>query len=126
MCSASVLFDAIFVPGGRHVEVLRTQGDAVHFINEAFKHGKPIAASGEGVNLLRAANLANVQFADSGEVVESLGVVTVAGPEAVADRLKGVVGMAEGTGPGAFTARFLEALAQHRHWGRNQSDMLPA
>ena len=98
----------------------------MHFITEAFKHGKPIAASGEGIDLLRAANLADVRFADSGEVVESLGVVTVAGPEARADRLKGAVGMQEGTGLRGFTGRFLDALAQHRHWGRSQSDMVPA
>jgi catalase len=124
--TASVLFDAVFIPGGRHVEALRKQGDAMHFVNEAFKHGKTIGATGEGVELLRAARLEGVQLADSGTVVESLGVVTVAGPESMADRVKGAVGMGEKTGPGGFETRFLEALAQHRHWGREQKDMVPA
>jgi catalase len=124
--TASVLFDAVFVPGGRHVETLRKQGDAVHFVNEVFKHGKPIGATGEGVELLRAAKLDGVQLADSGEVVESLGVVTVAGAESMADRVKGAVGMDENTGLGGFTRRFVEALAQHRHWGREQSEAVPA
>jgi hypothetical protein len=67
-----------------------------------------------------------VQLADSGEVVESLGVVTVAGAESMADRVKGAVGMSEATGLGGFAERFLEALAQHRHWGRESSSMVPA
>jgi len=124
--TASVLFDAVFVPGGRHVETLRKQGDAVHFVNEVFKHGKPIGATGEGVELLRAAKLEGVQLADTGEAIESLGVVTVAGAESMADRVKGAVGMSENTGIGGFTQRFVEALAQHRHWGREQSEVVPA
>src|SRR5690606_34366296 len=34
--TASVLFDVLFVPGGRHVEELRRQGDAIHYVNEMF------------------------------------------------------------------------------------------
>ena len=124
--TASVLFDALFVPGGRHIEALKRQGDAVHYVNEMFKHGKAIGASDEGVELLRAARLDGIALADSGEVVESHGVVTVAGGEKLADRVKGVVGLGENTGMGGFTARFLEAAAQHRHWDREQSEAVPA
>ncbi len=115
-----VLFDAVCVPGGRHVDALREQGDALHFVTEAFKHGKPIGATGEAVELLRLARLKGVRFAGSAEVVESHGVVTVAGAESMADRVRGAVGMDEKTGLGGFDGRFLEALAQHRHWGREQ------
>jgi len=124
--TASVLFDAVLVPGGRHVEALLRQGDALHFVQEAFKHGKTIGATGEGVGLLRHAQLADIELADSGKVVESRGVVTVAGPESMADRVKGKVGMEEGSGLAGFSARFLEALAQHRHWERERSEMVPA
>jgi catalase len=34
--------------------MLKTQGDAIHFIDEAFKHCKAIAATSEGVKLLAA------------------------------------------------------------------------
>lgn len=68
-------------------------------------------------DLLRSAHLHGIALADSGEVVGRLGVVTVAGPESTADRVKGAVGMSESTDLGGFTERFLEALAQHRHWG---------
>jgi catalase len=58
LTSASVLFDAIYVPGGAEsVETLKMQGDAVHFINEAFKHCKPIVAIAEGVELLKTSDI---------------------------------------------------------------------
>ena len=53
--TASVVFDAVFVPGGRHVDALRTHGDALHFLSESFKHGKPVGATGVAVELLRLA-----------------------------------------------------------------------
>src|SRR5690606_18735410 len=113
-------FDALFIPGGAHVERLKRQGDALHYAAEMFKHGKPIGATGEAVDLLRAAGLEGVRLADSGEVVESHGVVTVAGDEKLADRVKGAVGMEGSTGLAGFASRFLEASALHRHWGRDQ------
>ena len=49
----SVLFDAVLVPGGpRSVETLRADAMAVHFVNEAYKHCKALAASGAGIELL--------------------------------------------------------------------------
>jgi catalase len=125
--TASVLFDAVFVPGGRQsVDTLLKQGDAVHFVNEAFKHGKPIGAIDEGLDLLRAARLDGVRLADDAAAVESLGVVSVAGSESATDRVKGAVGLDEKSGLGGFVARFLESLAQHRHWGREQAESVPA
>jgi catalase len=52
--SSSVLFDAVYVPGGgESIEMLKEIPDALRFIDEAYKHGKPIAASGEGVELVK-------------------------------------------------------------------------
>jgi catalase len=125
--TASVLFDAVFVPGGRtNVDTLKTHGDALHFIKEAFKHGKAIGATDDAVELLRAADLRGIQLADSSEVVDSRGVVTVAGRESVADRVRGAVGGEESTGTGGFASRFLQAVAQHRHWDRESKESIPA
>jgi hypothetical protein len=44
----------------------------------------------------------------------------------VADRVKGAVGLSEDTGVGGFTERFVEALAHHRHWGREVKETVPA
>jgi catalase len=52
--SSSVLFDAVYVPGGvESIELLKDIPDALRFIDEAYKHGKAIAASGEGVELVK-------------------------------------------------------------------------
>jgi catalase len=51
--SSSVLFDAVYVPGGgESIEMLKEIPDALRFIDEAYKHGKAIAASGEGVEMV--------------------------------------------------------------------------
>jgi catalase len=125
--TASVLFDAVFVPGGRRsVDALLTHGEALHFVAEAFKHGKPVGATGEGVELLRAAPMNGVRLADSSEAVEHRGVVSVAGDGSRSDRVRGAVDLGESTGVGGFVSLFLDALAQHRHWGRDQSERVPA
>ncbi|HUR30923.1 MAG TPA: catalase [Saprospiraceae bacterium] len=53
LTAASVVFDAVYVPAGDDsFLVLQTEPDAIHFIEEAYKHCKPIAADGEGVDLV--------------------------------------------------------------------------
>ena len=46
----SVMFDAVLVPGGAaSAQALARNGDAVHFVLEAYKHCKTICVIGEGV-----------------------------------------------------------------------------
>ena len=50
------MFDSVYVPGGADsIKVLSTNSFAILFINETYKHGKPIAASDEGLLLLAKA-----------------------------------------------------------------------
>ena len=56
--AGSVLFDAVYVPGSTNIDALIMMGDARKFLDEAFKHGKAIAASGEGVQLVEATEFA--------------------------------------------------------------------
>jgi putative intracellular protease/amidase len=106
----SVLFDAVFVPGGsRSVEVLRGDAMAVHFVNEAYKHFKALAATGAGSELLPTEG-------------------TPAKPEGV--RARGGDGRPGGpagdpavhAGGDEQVARvisdFIRAVAQHRNWSR--------
>jgi catalase len=52
--SSSVLFDAIYIPGGKEsIEMLQGIPDALRFVDEAYKHGKPIAATAEGIDLVK-------------------------------------------------------------------------
>ncbi|CAF1340125.1 unnamed protein product [Didymodactylos carnosus] len=60
----AVLNDAILVPGGqRAVELLLKNypqylnGQPIKFLREAYQHGKPIAVIGEGLELLRSAEI---------------------------------------------------------------------
>jgi len=52
--SSSVHFDGVYVPGSTDMDALVKMGDARKFLDEAYKHGKPIAASGEGADLVNA------------------------------------------------------------------------
>ncbi|HEX8916752.1 MAG TPA: catalase, partial [Humisphaera sp.] len=53
----SVVFDAVFVPGGAGAAAVAGSGLAVQFVSEAFVHGKPIAAVGEGAAVLKRAQI---------------------------------------------------------------------
>lgn len=111
---ASVLYDAVFIPGGQQsVAALLQQGNALHFVNEAFKHCKPIAALGEGIELLQVADVQGVAVAGA----KSKGKVFVE---------DGVVTMRQGASLDAFIEEFIQAISEHRHWGRSQKEHMLA
>ncbi|MEA5570253.1 catalase [Calothrix sp. UHCC 0171] len=109
LTTASVLFDAVYIPGGeKSVASLKSDDDAIHFVNEAFKHCKAIAATGEGVDLLMVSNIKGVNIADSQQKFASdQGVVTSRNPGDVEKTAK----------------EFVSAIAQHRHWIREQKKL---
>jgi catalase len=108
--TASVVFDAVLVPGGPGVDKLAQQGDALHFVNEAFRHCKPIGAVGEGIGLLRRSQLPNLNYAtEESRLISEKGVVTAAGKDTA-----------------KFAEAFITAVAQHRHWDRLMKDAVPA
>lgn len=110
--AASVLFDAVYIPGGEHVKTVATQGDAIHWIEETFKHHKPVGASSEGVDLLMECSLPGASYAGTDtedELVSEMGVVTIRHPEDM----------------GEFGDSFREAIKHHRHWARLKA-MVPA
>jgi len=53
----SVVYDGVIVLGGDSAAALALSGLAIHFVNEAFRHGKPLAFFNEGSELMHAANL---------------------------------------------------------------------
>jgi catalase len=92
----SVLFDAVYVPGGEQSAItLCTNAHAVLFVKEAYKHGKLIAASGDGVLLItkaaHSAGKSNGKFQGPGVLIESTRLVDT-----------------------TFTKSFSDTLAQHR------------
>src|SRR5690554_1067833 len=109
----SVMYDAVYIPEGeKSIQSMLQKGESLHFVNEAFKHCKPIATSGNGVQMFEKAFVLGVDFADrdSKKVVSSKGVVT-AGIEANADE---------------FFESFINAIKKHRHWDRQEKVMVPA
>ena len=104
LTAASVLYDAIYVPGGDlSIDALTAHGEALTFIHEAFKHFKPIAASGEGVELLTRSDLQGIDLSQTnGKVSDELGVVALRDPLDLA----------------AFAQSFLDGIKQHRFWMR--------
>ena len=101
----SVLYDAVVLPcGPSSVAALTEDGYAVHFITEAYRHLKPVAAFGAGVDLLRTLGFRE-RLAEGTEVVAERGVVTSA---AAGDDL-----------PTALFTGFAEAVAAHRAWDRD-------
>ena len=100
---ASVLYDAVVAAGGgTAVETLVKDGYAVHFVTEAFKHAKPIAATGAGLDLLRAGGIV-AGLAEDATVTVTDGVVTTTA--------------AVGDGDD-FGAAFAKEIARHRAWER--------
>ncbi len=90
LTTASVRYDAIAIAGGPGIPALTDNGDAVHFVEEAYKHDKAVAAAGTGQALLRAT---------VGDVSGKPGVVT--GPSGA-----------------AIAQPFVSAVAAHRFWTR--------
>ncbi|PRX48613.1 catalase [Prauserella shujinwangii] len=108
---ASVLYDAVAVPCGPDSNAtLARDGYAVHFVTEAYKHAKPVAAFGSGLKLLRTAGVAEPLAEDTGVRVEN-GVVTSKA--------------AERSLPEEFFDSFAGALARHRVWDR-RTESVPA
>ena len=104
LTTASVLYDAIYVPGGdKSVEALTAHGDPLSFIHEAFKHFKPMAATGEGVDLMMQSDLKGIDASQvNGKMSAQLGVVASRDTSDMA----------------TFAKTFIDAIAQHRFWTR--------
>jgi catalase len=107
LTTASVLFDAVFVPGGKKsVEALLQDGAAVHFVNEAYKHCKAIAASKEGADLIGASAIGALNASD--------------------EQTDPALLISPGGKVNHFAQDFIAAIAQHRNWNRALKDRVPA
>ena len=97
----SIMFDGVVIVGGEQgAKALAQSGDARHFVLEAFRHLKAIAAIGAGKELLSATHLPEkadgVSIGDNGKV-------------------------------DAVLKPFIDAVGQHRVWSRRQAaESVPA
>jgi catalase len=101
LTAASVLFDAVYVPGGTNAAAsLEAEANAVHFLNEAFKHCKPIAAHQDAMQVLEATYFSKKVENDEGVIISS-------------DAKQ-------------LATDFLAAIKQHRFWDREKPRLIPS
>jgi catalase len=107
----SVLYDAVVVADGEDcVTALVNDGYAVHFVAEAYKHGKPLAVLGAGSRLVHAARLPVVEASDRAEAPAT---------KPMAGALDGVVFLSEGAKPNdAFINELIATIGSHRFYDR--------
>lgn len=110
--TGSIMYDAVFIPGGKHIDALKKQGAVLHFINEAYKHCKALGFTGEANQILQESSVQSGPVASAqSDAYEGMGII-IAG---------------ESKGSDDFLERFKNAIAQHRHWSRAvNKDMVPA
>jgi len=109
LTAASVLYDAVYVPGGTNsVATIEAEANAVHFLNEAFKHCKAIAADKQALQVLEATYFTNKLPSDfSDETVLTEGIIVQADHK-------------------TLTEQFVKAIALHRFWEREKPRQVPA
>lgn len=109
LTAASVLYDAVYVPGGTNsVATVEAEADAIHFLNQAFKHCKAIAADAQAIQVLEATYFVKKLPADfSEESVLAEGLI-------VSDDAADLAG------------KFVQAIEQHRFWDREKPRKIPA
>jgi catalase len=101
--SPSVLFDAVVLPGGQGaLDALSQDGKALEFIKDQYRHCKTILALGEAQGVLAKAGIPATL------------------PDGAAD--PGLLFSEEGADTAG--ARFIEALARHRHFERDRDPPL--
>lgn len=109
LTAASVLYDAVYVPGGMNsIATLTAEADAIHFLNEAFKHCKPIAADAFSLPVLKETYFGKYLPANHKEASQMIEGVLVHEESEV------------------LRAEFIEAIAHHRFWQREKKLKVPA
>lgn len=102
LTDASVTYDAVYIPDGKKsIAALMTEPNSIHFVNEAYKHCKAIATGAEGADFLKETFVKEIELTKHN--LEEEGVIT----DGDADK-------------------FIECIAKHRFWNREEFRKVPA
>lgn len=102
LTAASVLFDAVYIPGGtKSVTALIDEPDACEFVNQAYKHCKAICSTGDAISFLKETFVADPSNGDDKALIF-------------------------GEMPVEVTSDFIRAIGQHRNWERETARKVPA
>ena len=109
LTTASVLYDAVYIPGGTNsVATLAAEPDALHFIDEAFKHCKPISFDAMAMQVI-----------EETYCYKKL-------PDAFDEEYMKEAGVSTGDDVKELSNYFSAAIANHRYWDREKIDKVPA
>jgi catalase len=101
LTTASVLYDAVYVPGGsNNVIALQDEPDAIHFLNEAWRHCKAIAFDADAAPILKETYFGQKAAKKDGLIIND-------DVETLADL-------------------FIKAVQQHRFWDREVVRKVPS
>ena len=107
LTDSSVFYDAVFVPGGaKSVATLAEEPDAVHFLNEAFRHCKAIAGHADAMQIFQETFFSKKLKKDGSGLPDS--------------------GVVVGADSGQLSKLFIEAISKHRFWEREAERKVPA
>jgi len=112
LTSAPYFYDGLYVPGGKmSIEGLMKAPKSFMFIEETYRHNKPIAFSAEAIELYKMSNINKKK--DASELLSQ-------------DLFEehGLFYQKAGLNPHDLGKRLVEAVAHHRQWER-KGEMLP-
>ena len=102
LTDASVLYDAVYIPDGKKsIAALMTEANAIHFVNEAYKHCKAIATGPDGAAFLKETYVKEIELKKLN--MEEAGVITDGNSD-----------------------KFIGCIASHRFWNREKFRKVPA
>lgn len=102
LTSSSVFYDAVFVPGGqKSISALLEEPDAIHFLNEAYKHCKAICFANEASKIID-----KTYFGSLVKGEKDPGII-------IGDKKPDIT-------------LFINAIANHRVWEREKVRKVPA
>ncbi len=104
--AGALVYDAVFIPAGDHINALKQNADARAFINEALHHAKTIGATNEGIDLLKATDAASL-------------ISGLPGNAATPWVFQGIIAVNGASDLKSFGTEFINQLSQHRHWARH-------
>lgn len=109
LTTASVLYDAVYVPGGvNSIAAIAAEPDAIHFLNESFKHCKAIAANKDALPVLKETYFYN-------KVIKKY---------SNEDAL--ITGIIMSNDDDQLGSTFIKAIGMHRFWDREKAEKVPA
>ena len=109
LTTASVLYDAVYIPAGTNsVATLAAEPDALHFIDEAFKHCKPLCFDTKAMQVMQETYC-----------YKKL-------PDVFDDEYMAEAGISTGDELNKLSNYFSAAIAHHRFWNREKIDKVPA